>query len=310
MQKVLISAPYLQMEFERYRDCFIREELQPILPPVRERLEEEELLPLIADIDGMICGDDRITARVLDHAGCLKVIMKWGTGIDSIDAAYAAKKGIRVLNTPDAFTGPVSDSVLAYVLAFCRNIVHSDQEMKAGNWRKVPGTTLAEKCVGIIGVGNIGRMVAEKLKPFGPRILGNDIVSIPEEITAAYDIEMVPLQALLREADFVSLNCTLNPTSRHLLKREQFSLMKTSSFLINTARGPIVKESDLIWALENRVIAGAALDVFEEEPLAKSSPLRRMTNVLLSAHGANASPLCWQRVHNNSIAMLCRALKG
>jgi D-3-phosphoglycerate dehydrogenase len=310
MYKILVSAPYLQMEFEKYRERFAQERLEPILPRVHERLEEDELLPLIGDADGIICGDDRITAKVLDHAKRLKVIVKWGTGIDSIDKEYAEKKGISVHNSPNAFTAPVSESVLAYILAYSRNILRADRLMKAGHWQKVQGFSLSEKCVGIIGVGNIGRAVAQRLKVFGPRVLGNDIVDIPEEVCRGNNIEMVPLNVLLAESDFISVHCTLNRTSRHLLRKEQFLKMKPEAILINTARGPIIKEADLVWALQTRTIAGAALDVFEQEPLPPSSSLRWMSNVMLSPHGSNSSPLCWQRVHENSIAMLCAALNG
>ena len=305
---VLVSAPYLQKEFEAYRARFADEGLNPIVPLVRERLEEEELLTLVHDIDGIICGDDRITPHVLDHAPRLKVIVKWGTGIDSIDAAYARRKGVPVRNTPNAFTGPVSDSVLAYLLAFSRNIVAADTIMKSGNWHKAPGFTLAERCVGIIGVGNIGQAVARKLKAFGARVIGTDIVNIPAAVRKACGIEMVSLDALLEQADLVTVNCNLNPTSHHLLGRAQFERMPLHAVLVNTARGPIVNEADLVWALEHGVIGGAALDVFEEEPLPITSPLRLMPNVLLSSHATNASPRCWKAVHENSIAMLCESL--
>jgi D-3-phosphoglycerate dehydrogenase len=305
---VLVSAPYLQKEFEAYRARFAAEGLHPIAPLVRERLEEDELLSLVPDVDGIICGDDRITPRVLDHARRLKVIVKWGTGIDSIDADYARRKGIPVRNTPNAFTGPVSDSVLAYLLAFSRGIVASDQIMKSGNWDKAPGFTLAERCVGIIGVGNIGQMVARKLRAFGARVIGTDILDISADTRAACGIEMVSLDALLEQADLITVNCSLNRTSYHLLERAQFQRMKRHAVLVNTARGPIVNEADLVWALQNGVIGGAALDVFEEEPLPTSSPLRGMPNVLLSSHATNASPRCWKAVHENSIAMLCESL--
>jgi D-3-phosphoglycerate dehydrogenase len=305
---VLVSAPYLQREFEQYRDRFAAEGLNPVLPEVHERLEEHELLTLIPEMDAVICGDDRFTPQVLDEARRLRVIVKWGTGIDSIDAEYAKRKGIPVRNTPNAFTGPVSDSVLAYFLAFSRNILAADRIMKDGSWDKAPGSMLAELCIGIIGVGNIGRAVARKLSAFGPRILGTDVVEIPADVTRALHIEMVPLETLLAQSDLVTVNCTLNRSSRHLLNFERLTRMKRHAVLVNTARGPIVNEGDLVRALQNGLIGGAALDVFEEEPLPVSSPLRRMSNVLLSSHASNASGRCWRAVHENSIAMLCDAL--
>jgi D-3-phosphoglycerate dehydrogenase / 2-oxoglutarate reductase len=310
MHKILVSAPYLQNEFAEYAERFAREGWVPVLPPVTERLSEDALVDLIGDVDGMICGDDPLTARVLDRALRLQVIVKWGTGVDSIDQAHAAFLGIPVRNTPNAFTAPVSDSVLAYILAFARNVVGSDRVMKDGRWEKLPAVSMAERTVGIIGVGNIGRAVAGKLAAFGGRVLGTDILRIPDDVCAACRIEMVSLEQLLRESDFVSVNCTLNPTSRHLLKKHRFSMMKPTAVVINTARGPIIRQDDLVWALEHGVVAGAALDVFEDEPLPAASPLRRMPNVLLSSHATNASPRSWKAVHENSIEMLRRGLNG
>lgn len=309
MFKVLVSAPYLQKEFDAYADRFAREGLVAVLPPVRERLDEESLLAMVEDIDGIICGDDQLTSRVLERAGRLRVIVKWGTGIDSIDQDAAARLGIPIRNTPNAFTAPVSDSVLAFMLAFARNIVGSDRSMKANGWEKLPAASLTERTVGIIGIGNIGRAVARKLVAFGARVLGTDVASIPDEVCRELRIEMVGLARLLEEADYVSVNCTLNATSRHLLARREFEAMRPNAVVINTARGPIINEDDLVWALQHGVIAGAAVDVFEHEPLAESSPLRRMPNVLLSAHATNASPQCWRAVHEHSIDMLCQELR-
>ena len=310
MHKILVSAPYLQNEFADYAGRFAREGWIPVLPPVKERLDEDALLGLVGDVDGMICGDDQLTARVLDGAPKLQVIVKWGTGIDSIDQGHAAALGIPVRNTPNAFTAPVSDSVLAFILVFARNVVGSDRVMKDGRWEKLPAFSMAERTVGIIGVGSIGRAVASKLAAFGGRVMGTDIARIPDEVCASCRIEMVSLDCLLRDADFVSVNCTLNPTSRHLLTRDRFSMMKPTAVVINTARGPIIKQDDLVWALEHGVVAGAALDVFEDEPLAVSSPLRSMSNVLLSSHATNASPKSWKAVHENSIDMLRQGLTG
>ena len=310
MHKILVSAPYLQNAFADFADRFDREGWIPVLPPVKERLGEDALLELVGDVDGIICGDDQLTARVLDRASRLQVIVKWGTGIDSIDQVHAAALGIPVRNTPNAFTAPVSDSVLAFILAFARNVVGSDSLMKDGRWEKLPAVSMAEQTVGIIGVGNIGRAVARKLAAFGGRVIGTDIVPIPDAVCASCRVEMMGLDRLLRDADVVSVNCTLNPTSRHLLTRDRFAMMKPTAVVVNTARGPIIKQDDLVWALEHGVVAGAALDVFEDEPLPVSSPLRGMPNVLLSSHATNASPKSWTAVHENSIEMLRQGLNG
>jgi D-3-phosphoglycerate dehydrogenase len=284
--------------------------MELVLPPVEERLDEEELLPWMADIDGAICGDDRFTERVLGTAPKLRVISKWGTGIDSIDKAACARLGIVVRNTPNAFSEPVADTVMGYLLSFARRLPALDREMHAGLWHKMPGVALQESTLGVIGVGNVGKAVVRRAIAFGMPVLGNDVVELPATFAEETGIEMVSKEALLRRADFVSLNCDVNPTSYHLIGEAQFALMKSSAVLINTARGPIVDETALVQALEAKQIAGAALDVFEVEPLPADSPLRGMDNVMLAPHNANSSPAAWERVHWNTIRNLIEELDG
>ncbi len=306
---VLLSAPYMIPVYDRFRPVFEAYGLQVILPPVTERLEEDDLLAYAGRFDAAICGDDRFTARVLEAcAPRLKVIAKWGTGVDSIDRAAAARLGIQVRNTPNAFTDPVADTVLGYILAFARGLVALDRDMKAGAWTKRPGYALNERTLGVIGVGNIGRAVLRRARAFGMRLLGNDIRPIEPDFVEQVGVTLLPLEDLLAQADFISLNCDLNPTSYHLINAQTLALVKPGAVLINTARGPIVDEPALIRALEEGRLAGAALDVFEHEPLPADSPLRRMPQVLLAPHNANASPRAWERVHWNTLRNLLDGL--
>lgn len=310
MYKVLITAPYLIKEFDKYRIEFSKNKLEYVIANVNERLSENELLKYLSDVDGVICGDDEFSPEVIDSALKLKVIVKWGTGIDSIDKRYAEKRGIKVYNTPGAFTEPVSDTVMAYVLGFARKISEIDKKLKSKKWEKTELFSLSELSIGIIGIGNIGTAVARKAYAFGMKVFGNDIRKIDDKIIKKYKIEMVEINTLLRKSDFVSINCDLNSMSYHLIGLKELKLMKNSAYLINTARGPIVKEDDLVKALENNIISGAALDVFEKEPLPIESKLRLMNNVFLSPHNANSSPKFWQKVHKNSISLLIKGLKG
>ncbi len=273
-----------------------------LVPPVRERLSEAELLGLIADIDGVISGDDEFTEKVLLRARRLKVISKWGTGTDSIDREACARLGIEVRNTPGAFTEPVADHVLGYLLCFARQLVPMAEAMRQGAWMKIPGRTLGECTLGIVGVGTIGRAVAKRAAAFGMTVLGNDPRGVPAGIPS------VSLRELLEQSDFVSLNCDLNPTSRGMIDERALARMKPAAVLINTARGPVVDEPALTVALQEGRIAGAALDVFVDEPLPASSPLRAMKNVLLSPHNASSSPRAWERVHRSSIDQLFSVL--
>lgn len=307
--KVLVSAPYMQPVPRKYRKILEDNGVDIIVPKVEERLSEAELLDIIADIDGVIAGDDRFTERVFEAAGRLKVISKWGTGIDSFDADAAKAHNVVIRNTPGAFTVPVTESVFGYLLSFARKIPWMGEDIRKGGWAKIPGVTLAESTLGIIGVGDIGKSVARAARIFGARVLGNDIVRMPEAFVEETGIEMVSKEELLRQADFVSLNCNLNPTSFHVMGAREFSLMKPTAYIINTARGPLVDEPALIAALKSGKIAGAGLDVFEIEPLPLDSPLRKMDNVLGAAHNSNSSPRAWERVHESTVEHLLEELR-
>ncbi len=307
--RVMISAPYMQPVVDRFMPAFDEANLDVFVPPVNERMEVEDILPLIGDVDGVICGDDRFTRRVLERAPRLKVISKWGTGIDSIDQQACRDLGIRVCNTPNAFTIPVADSVFAYMLAFARRSFEMDTEMKAGKWEKIPGFSLSEKTLGIIGVGNIGREVTRRARAFGMKVLGCDPVAPPPEFVGATGIDMVSLDRVLRESDIITLHTDLNPSSQHLINFESLAKMKPTAIVINTSRGPVVHESALVDALQVGQIAAAALDVFEHEPLPLHSPLRSMKNVLIAPHNSNSSPAAWERVHVNTIRNLINGLK-
>jgi D-3-phosphoglycerate dehydrogenase len=299
----------MQPVVDRFRPIFDENNVELFVPPVNERFEEAELLQWVADIEGVICGDDRFTERVLLAAPKLKVISKWGTGIDSIDLATCERLGIAVRNTPNAFSEPVADTILGYMLCFARNLPWMDRAMRDGQWYKIPSVSLGECTLGVIGVGNVGKAVVRRAVAMGMRVMGNDIVEIPSDFLDSTGIQMVSKQELLQQADFVSLNCDLNPSSFHLMNDEHFAKMKPAAVIINTARGSIIEETALIRALQSGQIRGAALDVFEIEPLPANSPLRLMDNVMIAPHNANSSPAAWERVHINTINNLLEELR-
>lgn len=307
---VLLSAPYMIPFKERFVPVLESFGIDVIVPEVHERLSEEEILKFAGEIDGAICGDDCFTKRVID--ACLprlKVISKWGTGIDSIDKVHANSVGVMVGNTPNAFTLPVSDSVIGYMLTFARRIPWMDAAMKSGEWNKISGRSLSECTLGVIGVGDVGKAVIRRAKAFGMQLLGNDIIEIEPDFILEQVLKMVPLEELLSQSDFISLNCDLNPTSFHLINEKTLQNIKKGAVLINTARGPIVDEKALIATLQSGNLAGAALDVFEIEPLPLDSPLKTMNNVLLAPHNSNSSPQAWERVHWNTIKNLLIGLE-
>jgi D-3-phosphoglycerate dehydrogenase len=306
---VLLTAPYMIPFVERFKPVFDAYNIGLIIPDVHERMEESDLLHYAGQFDGTICGDDRYTERVLEACSPrLKVISKWGTGVDSIDAATCSRYKIKLCRTLNAFTLPVADTVMGYILAFARRQPWMDRGMKNGKWEKLPGKSLSECALGVIGIGNIGKAVTRRAHSFGMKIYGTDIIEIDHAFVSEFGIEMTSLESLLANSDFVSVNCDLNPTSYHLINSDALTLMKPNAILINTARGPIVEEKALIEALQAKRLAGAALDVFEHEPLPRESPLMKMDNVLLAPHNSNSSPAAWERVHWNTIKNLVEGL--
>lgn len=307
--RVLISAPYFLPVVDEFKTYFDQHDVEIIVADVEERLEEHQLLELIADVDGVLCGDDRFTEKVMEAAPRLKVIAKWGTGIDSIDADAASDRGICICRTPGAFTHPVADSVLGYILSFARNIPFMDEAMKRGEWKKIPGRALNESTIGVIGVGAIGEAVLERARPFGATLVGNDIRTIDIAKTASLGVEMTSLDDLLRRSDYISVNCDLTPESHHLINERTLGMLQSHAVLVNCARGPIIDEKALEKAVREGRIGGVAMDVFENEPLPGDSELRNYGNVLMAPHNSNSSPSAWQRVHLNTLDQLVASLK-
>ena len=307
---ILLTTPNMIPSVDRFRHVFEHYDIEVIVPDVKERLSEAQILEYAGQFDGTICGDDYFTEKAIKSClPRLKVITKWGTGIDSIDKEAATRLGVPVRNTTNAFTLPVSETVLGYILCFARQLPFMDRFMRTGGWSKLPSRSLSECTLGVIGVGNIGSAVIRRARVFGMKILATDIVQIKPDFVIEQGFEVTSLDDLAQRADFISVNCDLNPTSYHLVNEKLLNLMKPEAVLINTARGPIVDEKALVQALQEKKIAGAGLDVFEDEPLPQDSPLRTMDNVLMGSHNSNNSPAAWERVHWNSIRMLLESLE-
>ena len=297
--KIFISAPYLQLEWDKYSHYF--RDYEVILPDVEERMDEGMLIKLFDEHPDIVCGivcDDHFTERVYDKSN-LSFLVKWGTGIDSLNKDIALNYGVNIFNTPSAFTIPVSESVIGMMLNFCRTIGSSDNELKNGKWNKIPGFTLNESKVGIIGLGNIGSEVAKKLE-----IFGSDISYYDPNVNNFKYTRYHNLHDMIKYCDIITIHCDLNESSFHLIGKDELYLLE-NKVLINTARGGVINGHEL----ENFITFGGGislgLDVFEEEPLPLDSVLRQSsTNVILSAHNTNTSPKFWKNVHMNSINML------
>ena len=223
----------------------------------------------------------RVTTDILRAGKRLRIVGRAGVGLDNIDVDTARKLGIQVVNTPGATTIAVAELTVAMILACLRHLCAAHASMQQGRWDKkaFKGAELYGKTVGIIGCGRIGQAVAQRLQAFGCRILGYDPL-----VQEAPGIHMVPLETLLRESQIVTLHVPLTDETRHLLRRETLSLLPRGAIVVNTARGGVIKEEDLLEFLETDHVACAALDVYEAEPLPPDHPLRRSPKVLLTPH--------------------------
>lgn len=306
---LLLTGPRILRDIDHVRPELERLGFTVRAAQVSQRLTDDKLIPLLDGVDAVICGGDQWTRRVFESAQGLRAVCKWGTGVDQIDFAAAADHGVPVRNVPDAFTVPVSDTVMCFMLCFARKIPWLTTELRAGRWTPLDGPSLAECTLGVVGAGNIGSAVLRKASAFGMRLLATDPRDdVPLQLIDDTRVEMVSHDRLLEESDFVSLNCDLNASSKHLMSTSQFNRMKASGVLINTARGGVVDQPALIKALESQAIAGAGLDVFESEPIPADCPLLRMDNVLMSPHLANSSDRAAHRVHGITIRNICEML--
>lgn len=264
----------------------------------------KKLKQIIKNFDGLICGDETINKEILNNGKKLKVISKWGTGIDSIDLDLCKKYNVKVYNTPNAFTDSVAQIALAFILLFSREIFRTHNEIKKKNWPKISGNLLKNQTVGIIGLGKIGLKLANYVNKLGMKVVFNDVKKIKKK----YFIKK-NLNNLVKQSDYICICCDLNETSYQLLNIKHFLKMKKNSSLINVARGKIIKEIDLIKALKKNLIKNVALDVFEKEPLSINSELRRFENVILSSHNAFNTVENVEKVNQNTLKNITKVLK-
>jgi D-3-phosphoglycerate dehydrogenase / 2-oxoglutarate reductase len=273
---------------------------------------ERDLLDAVADADALLVCYAPITSRVIDRMEKCRVIARYGIGVDNVDLEAAAAKGIVVTNVPDYCIDEVSDHALALLLACARRVVPLARSVRDGRWEAkdaAPIHRLRGEALGLVGFGKIPRRLAEKARPFGMRVIAYDPYIGAEEMTA-YDVRKVELATLLAEADFVSVHAPLVAQTRGLIGDAQLRAMKRTAYLINTARGPLVIESALVRALREGWIAGAALDVVEQEPPAPDHPLRSLDNAILTPHVAFYSEESVQELQRKAVDEVVRALSG
>lgn len=249
---------------------------------------DEHMKEIIADADYAIAGQVGVNADVLKAANRLKLLHKWGVGVDNLDTGTAKELGIKVARTTGSNAVPVAEFAIGLMLSTLRYIGFGHAELKKGDWRggRLPGDTftLSGKTVGIVGFGAIGQNVAKLLKGFGCTILYSKRQPLSATEEAALGVKHASLAEILAQADVVSLHCPLTPETANMIDKAAFAAMKKTAILVNVARGGVVAENDLIEALQAREIAGAAMDVFETEPLPPDSPLLGLDNLVVTPH--------------------------
>ena len=276
--KILITWRFLLEDIKKYLPLLKKQNISYETFKTAQYAKEGELLKIIHKYDGLICGDDEISKKVLDRAKKLKVISKWGTGIDSIDKKYADKKNIKVFNTPGAFTNAVAEHAVGMMFSLTRNITFNHMDILNNDWSKRICGTIKGKNIGIIGYGKIGKKIHKNLRPYDSNFFFNDIKKINQKKTS--------LDKLLKISDIIFIACDLNNKSKHLIKSRELKLMKKNAILINISRGAIVNNQDLIKALRNKTILGAGLDVYEKEPIKKNSEFLKLKNCIFTSHNA------------------------
>ena len=246
-------------------------------------LSSAQVQNLLPGIDGYIAGLDQIDAQALQGADSLKVIVRYGAGVDQVDLHTATAKGIVVSNTPGANSASVAELALGLLLMLVRQIPTATSAIKRGEWPRLPGLTLEGKTIGIVGLGAIGKHFAQRLSGFDCHIIAYDPFA-DVDFARLHNIELVPIAELLSRSDFISLHCPVLPETRGLVNDEFIHAMKQGAFLINTSRGEIVEEPALIRGLESGHIRGAALDAFAQEPPDINNPLLALPQVICTPH--------------------------
>ncbi len=250
--------------------------------PYGRVLAEQELASMVRDVDGLIVGLDRVSRHVIQAAERLKVISKYGVGLDNIDLPAARARGVTVTYTPETNSAAVADLTMGLALAVARRIPLADRSVRAGEWRRFVGSAVWGKTMGVVGVGHIGKEVVRRARGFNMSVLCYDKV-VDCEFAMESGATYVPFDDLLEASDFVTLHVPLTEETRRMMGRRELSRMKRTAFLVNTARGEIVDESALYTALTEGWIAGAALDVLEREP-PEGSSLLKLDNVVFTSH--------------------------
>ena len=306
---LILSSPFLD-GLDQYQELLKRNEIETVSKVKQPRITYQELYDIVDQFDGVIVGGaDKFDAKMIAKASKrVKALVKWGVGVDNIDLMAARQYNIPVCYSPGLLAEPVANMTIAYILMLARQLHLQNYDTHAGKWIKRPGLSVEGRTLGVVGIGSVGKKVITKAKAFGMEILGSDPMPIDGEFIKNHELRIIGNEELFEQSDFIALCCNLTEDNYHLLNDAAFSKMKESVFIINTARGALVDEPALIKAILAGKVAGAALDVFDKEPVEPSNPLLNFDNVILSPHNAMSEDGAIAAVTRNTVDMLIEEL--
>jgi D-3-phosphoglycerate dehydrogenase len=286
--KVLITCPPMLRSIEEFRPIFTSKNIELITPDVVQVMTEEELIELVPQVDAWIIGDDPANEKVFraGKGGNLKCAVKWGVGTDNVDFEACKKLDIPISNTPKMFGGEVADLAMAYILGLARYSYMIDRGVRKGEWIKPAGMSLSGKNIFIAGLGDIGCSLIKRLDGFDVNIFAYDPFSNCTAEEAGVE-KILSFPDGLDQADFLILCCSLTSSNKHMVNKDTIAMMKEGIYIVNVSRGPLINEDDLREALESGKVQGAALDVFEKEPLPPGSALRGFDQCIFGTHNGS-----------------------
>lgn len=285
MQKILIAPMTLASQEGPYHKILREAGFELAYPSRATQLTEEELLRAIQGVRGVLAGSEPYTRRVIESNPDLRVIARAGVGYDAVDLTAATEGGVAVCIAPGTNHDCVAEHTFGLILALAKELIPQHLAVKAGGWPRQPNLPLRGQTLGIAGLGRIGKAVALRGESFGMRLLTHEPLA-DQAFVAQHKISLVSFDQLLSESDYLTLHVPLSAETRQIINRRTLNLMKPTAFLINTARGGLIHELDLVEALKTKRIAGAALDVFEQEPPPADHPLFQLENVVFTPHAA------------------------
>jgi phosphoglycerate dehydrogenase-like enzyme len=310
MWNVLVTARTMNETGQRAFQTLREAGVNLIFPPKQGPLTEAELLPQLPNMDAVLASMDKFTDKVLSapEAKSLKLISRWGVGYDAIDIPAATRNGIAVAYCPGMLNEAVADYAFSLLCALARRVHEGHVIMRGGEWKLAWGHNIHGKTLGILGCGRIGQAMARRAAGFGMKLIGYDICE--NEEAKKLGMKFVPLDELLARSDFLSLHSAATAENKNMIGAKQLRSMKPTSYIINTARGALIDEEALLAALEQKWIAGAALDAFVVEPLPKDHPLRSAPNILITPHQASCSFETGEQVSDAAAAAIVELMNG